>query len=85
MTTQQEQKFVTKYIFLSNMKAFLLPFLIISQALCNSIYDLKATDIHGLEVNFNSFRGKVLLIVNVASECGFTDSHYRLSFKFSEM
>ena len=67
------------------MKAFLLPFLIISQALCNSIYDLKATDIHGLEVNFNSFRGKVLLIVNVASECGFTDSHYRLSFKFSEM
>lgn len=59
------------------MKAFLLPFLIISQALCSSIYDLEATDIHGLEVNFNRFHGKVLLIVNVASECGFTDSHYR--------
>ena len=47
------------------------------QVLCTSIYDLKAVDIHGLEVNFNAFRGKVLLIVNVASECGFTDSHYR--------
>merc|ERR1712001_747947 len=47
------------------------------QVLCTSIYDLKAVDIHGLEVNFNRFRGKVLLIVNVASECGFTDSHYR--------
>ena len=80
MTTQQDQeqkKSVKKYIFLSNMKAFLLPFLIISQALCSSIYDLTATDIHGLEVNFNRFHGKVLLIVNVASECGYTDSHYR--------
>jgi len=45
--------------------------------LCSSIYDFKAVDIHGLEVDFDRFRGKVLLIVNVASECGFTDSHYR--------
>ena len=46
------------------MKAFLLPFLIISQALCNSIYDLKATDIHGLEVNFNSFRAEHLFTLH---------------------
>ena len=49
----------------------------IAQAFCNSIYDFKATDIQGLDVDFNHFRGKVMLIVNVASECGFTDSHYR--------
>ena len=42
-----------------------------------SIYDFKPKDIHGLEVDFNRFKGKVLLIVNVASECGFTDSHYK--------
>ena len=42
-----------------------------------SIYDFKPKDIHGLEVDFNVFKGKVLLIVNVASECGFTDSHYK--------
>ena len=43
----------------------------------SSIFDFKATDIHGLDVDFNIFKGKVLLIVNVASECGFTDSHYK--------
>ena len=40
-------------------------------------YDLKATDIYGMDVDFQKFKGKVLLIVNVASQCGFTDSHYR--------
>ena len=43
----------------------------------SSLYDQKAIDINGLEVDFNVFKGKVLLIVNVASECGFTDSHYK--------
>ena len=55
----------------------LLVFHIFQTVLCSSIYDFKAVDIHGLEVDFDRFRGKVLLIVNVASECGFTDSHYR--------
>ena len=55
----------------------LLVFHLFQTVLCSSIYDFKAVDIHGLEVDFDRFRGKVLLIVNVASECGFTDSHYR--------
>ena len=40
-------------------------------------YDLKATDIYGMDVDFQKFKGKVLLIVNVASQCGFTDAHYK--------
>ena len=55
----------------------LLVFHLFQTVLCSSIYDFKAVDIHGLEVDFDRFRGKVLLIVNVAPECGFTDSHYR--------
>ena len=47
------------------------------QVRSTSFYDLKAVDIHGLEVDFDRFKGQALLIVNVASECGFTDSHYR--------
>ena len=37
-----------------------------------SIYDFSATDIKGNERRIEEFRGKVLLIVNTASKCGFT-------------
>ena len=36
------------------------------------IYDFTAQDLLGNKVNFADFTGKVLLIVNTASECGFT-------------
>lgn len=42
-----------------------------------SFFDLKANDIHGKSLDFSQFRGQVTLVVNVASECGYTDSHYR--------
>ncbi|KAG7352464.1 glutathione S-transferase domain containing protein [Nitzschia inconspicua] len=42
-----------------------------------SFFDLEAKDIHGKIVNFSQFKGQVTLVVNVASECGYTDSHYR--------
>ena len=37
-----------------------------------SIYDFKALTSRGKELDFSEFRGKVLLIVNTASKCGFT-------------
>lgn len=37
-----------------------------------SIYDFTVRDIEGVERSLSDFRGKVLLIVNVASKCGFT-------------
>jgi glutathione peroxidase len=37
-----------------------------------SIYDFKAKQIDGKAVALSRFRGKVLLIVNTASKCGFT-------------
>ncbi len=37
-----------------------------------SIFDFKATSIDGKPADFASQRGKVVLVVNTASECGFT-------------
>src|SRR5690554_7415025 len=37
-----------------------------------TIYDFSAKDIKGNEVSLADYQGKVLLIVNTASKCGFT-------------
>jgi glutathione peroxidase len=40
-----------------------------------SIYNFEAQSIDGEVVNFTKFEGRVLLIVNVASNCGFTPQY----------
>lgn len=40
-----------------------------------SIYDYKVESLDGGEINFADFKGKKILIVNTASECGFTSQY----------
>ncbi len=40
-----------------------------------SLYDFKMTSIDGDQIDFTKYKGKTLLIVNVASKCGYTPQY----------
>ncbi|KAL0860489.1 hypothetical protein ABMA27_009867 [Loxostege sticticalis] len=42
-----------------------------------TVYDFTVKDLNGREVKLDQYRGHVLLIVNVASQCGLTDTNYK--------
>ncbi len=43
--------------------------------MAQKIYDFKVDDIKGDQTTLSDYKGKVLLIVNVASKCGFTNQY----------
>ena len=49
-----------------------------------SIYEYSVKDINGQDIVLNQYKGKVLLIVNVASKCGFTPQYKGLEEIFEE-
>ena len=49
-----------------------------------SIYDFPLTDIDGNEMTLETYKGNVLLIVNVASKCGYTPQYEGLQSIYEE-
>ncbi len=49
-----------------------------------SFFDLSATDMDGNRVNMSDYKGKKILIVNVASECGYTPQYEGLQKLYEE-
>jgi len=50
-----------------------------------SIYDFTVKDIAGKAVKLDRYRGKVLLVVNTASECGFTPQYKGLEALYEKL
>ena len=50
-----------------------------------TVYDFKVLDQRGEEVSLEIFRGKVLLIVNTATKCGFTPQYDALEKMYEEL
>ncbi|XP_072959669.1 probable phospholipid hydroperoxide glutathione peroxidase [Typha angustifolia] len=51
----------------------------------NSVHDFTVKDARGNDVDLSIYKGKVLLIVNVASKCGLTNSNYTELSKLYEV
>src|SRR6187549_3316539 len=49
-----------------------------------TVYDFKARTIDGDEISLSAYKGKVLLIVNVASKCGFTPQYKGLQHIYDQ-
>ena len=60
--------------------ALLAAFSVLSMVLgrAESLYDIKIKDIDGKDTSLAPYKGKVLLIVNVASHCGYTPQYAAL-------
>jgi len=47
-------------------------------------FDLNIKNINGEELNLNQFKGKTVLLVNVASKCGFTKQYTELQLLYDK-
>jgi glutathione peroxidase len=60
---------------LSIMKTFLIAMIVATTLPGGSIYDFKVAGLDGNDIDFSKYKGKKIMIVNTASECGNTPQY----------
>lgn len=50
-----------------------------------TVFDFSVKDIQGKDINLSQYKGKLLLIVNVASKCGFTPQYKGLEDLYRDL
>lgn len=60
------------------MKTLLIASLLSIMLTGSSFYDFKVAGLDGKEIDFAKFKGKKVLVVNTASECGYTPQYAEL-------
>jgi glutathione peroxidase len=70
--------------FIAAAIAFTLLSLTFPNGETKTIYDFKVTDIQGKEFDLSSLKGKKVMIVNTASECGLTPQYEQLEQIYSK-
>lgn len=67
---------------------FFLNLLVLASAILgndsSSIYDFSVKDIEGRDVSLSEYQGKIIMIVNVASKCGFTPQYEGLEVLYNK-
>ncbi|MDV6236606.1 glutathione peroxidase [Leptospira ellisii] len=62
--------FHSKFLLVSVLLGCLLPFASVFAK--EGFYEFKVKDIKGKEISLSKYKGKVVMVVNVASKCGYT-------------
>ena len=55
-----------------------------AQSMKESIHQFKVTDLYGEEFDFSSLKGKKVVVVNTASECGLTPQYEQLQATYEK-
>jgi len=50
----------------------------------STVYDFSINDIDGKEIRFEDYKGKKILLVNVASKCGYTPQYAGLQTLYEQ-